>query len=143
MITIEISDQLLIRTVLPSDWEDLLRLGGEKVDLTFPLNPSNFLLVLEQENQLVGFIWFSEKETTHEIRYLEVASDHQGQGLGTLLLAVAKEIASQNGKGLELISPERLLSYFNCNAFTDVAEIALAEEPSYHMIWPLFTDKKE
>ena len=139
MITFEISEQLLIRTVLPSDWEDLLRIGADRSGLRLPQSEADLLLVIEQENQLVGLLWLREVESAFEIQQIEIVEAYHGQGLGSLLLAMGKQVASQQGKSLILTSPERLLSFFALNDFEDIDE----SSDGYVMIWSASRDKKE
>ena len=139
MMTIEISEQLLIRTVLPSDWEDLLCVGADRSGLQLPQAEADLLLVTEQENQLVGLLWLREVETAFEIQQIEIVEAYRGQGLGSLLLAVGKQVANQQGKILTLTSPENLFSFFALNGFEDIDE----SSEGYIMIWSASRDKKE
>ncbi|CGE88951.1 GNAT family acetyltransferase [Streptococcus pneumoniae] len=69
--------------------------------------------------------------------FLVIESDHQRQGLGTLLLAALKEVAVElDYKGIRLESPDELLSYFEMNGFVDEeATLLYATSQGYSMIW--------
>ncbi|HGR5611304.1 TPA: GNAT family N-acetyltransferase [Streptococcus pneumoniae] len=72
-----------------------------------------------------------------KVHSLVIESDHQRQGLGTLLLAALKEVAVElDYKGIRLESPDELLSYFEMNGFVDEEETLLyATSQGYSMIW--------
>ena len=73
-----------------------------------------------------------------EIHSLIIDADHQRQGLGTLLLAVLKEVAvEQDYKAIRLKSPDELLSYFEMNGFIDEEEIdsLYTASQGFSMIW--------
>uniref|UniRef100_UPI003211C387 GNAT family N-acetyltransferase n=1 Tax=uncultured Streptococcus sp. TaxID=83427 RepID=UPI003211C387 len=67
---------------------------------------------------------------------LVIESDHQRQGLGTLLLAALKEVAVElDYKGIRLESPDELLSYFEMNGFIDEETSLYETSQGYSMIW--------
>ena len=135
----EINENMLIRNVLPSDWEDIMRIE-RKIVITagdFERLQSTFWVV-EMDNQLVAYLVAELVEDFLFIKHLVVASHVRGQGLGTLFLAFMKEICQQNKQtGLRLISPYQLLSYFSMNGFVDENEFIDEKSDilSYEMTW--------
>ncbi|EGP68080.1 GNAT family N-acetyltransferase [Streptococcus mitis] len=93
-------------------------------------------LLARDENQLLGYILGSPQSDNSQclkIHSLVIESDHQRQGLGTLLLAALKEVAVElDYKGIRLKSPDELLSYFEMNGFID-EETATSQ--GFSMIW--------
>lgn len=98
-------------------------------------------LLARDENQLLGYILggpYPHNPQCLEIHSLVIKADHQRQGLGTLLLAVLKEVAVElEYKGIRLKSPDELLSYFEMNGFVDVEETdsLYAASQGFSMIW--------
>ena len=98
-------------------------------------------LLARDENQLLGYVLggpYPHNPKCLEIHSLVIEADHQRQGLGTLLLAVLKEVAvEQDYKAIRLKSPDELLSYFEMNGFIDEEEAAslYAASQGFSMIW--------
>ena len=98
-------------------------------------------LLARDENQLLGYVLggpYPHNPKCLEIRSLVIDTDHQRQGLGTLLLAALKEVAvEQDYKGIRLKSPDELLSYFEMNGFIDEEETdsLYAASQGFSMIW--------
>ncbi len=98
-------------------------------------------LLARDENQLLGYILSSPQSDNPQclkVLSLVIESDHQRQGLGTLLLAALKEVAVElEYKGIRLESPDELLSYFEMNGFIDEEEVAslYAASQGFSMIW--------
>ena len=98
-------------------------------------------LLARDENQLLGYV-LSGPQTHNpqclEIHSLVIDTDHQRQGLGTLLLAALKDAAVElEYRGIRLNSPDELLSYFEMNGFVDVEETdsLYAASQGFSMIW--------
>lgn len=98
-------------------------------------------LLARDENQLLGYILSSPQSDNPQslkVLSLVIESDHQRQGLGTLLLAALKEVAVElEYKGIRLESPDELLSYFEKNGFIDEEETdsLYAASQGFSMIW--------
>ena len=96
-------------------------------------------LLARDENQLLGYILGSPQSDNSQclkIHSLVIESDHQRQGLGTLLLAALKEVAVElDYKGIRLKSPDELLSYFEMNGFIDEETSLYETSQSFSMIW--------
>ena len=98
-------------------------------------------LLARDENQLLGYVLsgpYPHNPKCLEIHSLVIESDHQRQGLGTLLLAALKEVTvEQDYKAICLKSPDELLSYFEMNGFIDEEEVTSLYEASqgFSMIW--------
>ena len=96
-------------------------------------------LLARDENQLLGYILSSpqsDKPQCLKVLSLVIESDHQRQGLGTLLLAALKEVAVElEYKAIRLKSPDELLSYFEMNGFIDEETSLYAAGQGYSMIW--------
>ena len=98
-------------------------------------------LLARDENQLLGYILSSPQSDNPqclEIYSLVIDTDHQRQGLGTLLLAALKDAAVElEYRGIRLNSPDELLSYFEMNGFVDVEETDSlgAASQGFSMIW--------
>ncbi len=98
-------------------------------------------LLARDENQLLGYVLgdpYPHNPKCLEIRSLVIDTDHQRQGLGTLLLAALKEVAvEQDYKGIRLKSSDDLLSYFEMNGFIDVevTDSLYAASQGVSMIW--------
>lgn len=98
-------------------------------------------LLARDENQLLGYVLGCPQPHNPqclEIHSLVVETDHQRQGLGTLLLAALKEVAvEQDYKAIRLKSPDELLSYFEMNGFIDEEEATslYAASQGFSMIW--------
>ena len=98
-------------------------------------------LLARDENQLLGYV-LSGPQTHNpqclEIHSLVIDTDHQRQGLGTLLLAALKDAAVElDYKAIRLNSPDELLSYFEMNGFIDVEETdsLYSASQDFSMIW--------
>ena len=96
-------------------------------------------LLARDENQILGYILGSPQQhhpQCLEIHSLVIESDHQRQGLGTLLLAALKEVVVElDYKAIRLKSPDELLSYFEMNGFIDEETSLYAAGQGYSMIW--------
>ncbi len=96
-------------------------------------------LLARDENQLLGYILSSPQSDNAqclEIHSLVIDTDHQRQGLGTLLLAALKEVAVElEYKGIRLESPDELLSYFEMNGFIDEETSLYETSQGFSMIW--------
>ena len=98
-------------------------------------------LLARDENQLLGYIISSSQSRDPqclEIHSLVIDTDHQRQGLGTLLLAALKEVAVElDYKGIRLKTPDELISYFEMNGFIDEEETDSLYTTSqvFSMIW--------
>ena len=96
-------------------------------------------LLARDENQLLGYILSSpqsDKPQCLKVHSLVIDSDHQRQGLGTLLLAALKEVAVElDYKGIRLKSPDELLSYFEMNGFIDEETSLYETSQGFSMIW--------
>ena len=105
-------------------------------------------LLARDENQLLGYILSrpqSDNPQCLEIHSLVIYTDHQRQGLGTLLLAALKEVAVElEYKGIRLESPDELLSYFEMNGFIDEETSLYETSQGYSMIWfnPFYLEAK-
>ena len=96
-------------------------------------------LLARDENQLLGYV-LSGPQTHNpqclEIHSLVIDTDHQRQGLGTLLLAALKDVAVKlDYKSIRLKSPDELLSYFEMNGFIDEETSLYATNQGFSMIW--------
>ena len=96
-------------------------------------------LLARDENQLLGYILSSPQSDNPQclkVLSLVIDTDHQRQGLGTLLLAALKDVAVELGyKGIRLESPSELLSYFEMNGFIDEETSLYATSQGFSMIW--------
>ena len=96
-------------------------------------------LLARDENQLLGYVLggpYPHNPKCLEIHSLVIDTDHQRQGLGTLLLAALKDVAVELGyKGIRLESPSELLSYFEMNGFIDEETSLYATSQGFSMIW--------
>ena len=98
-------------------------------------------LLARDENQLLGYVLggpYPHNPKCLEIHSLVIDTDHQRQGLGTLLLAALKDAAVElEYRGIRLNSPDELLSYFEMNGFVDVEETdsLCAASQGFSMIW--------
>ena len=98
-------------------------------------------LLARDENQLLGYVLgdpYPHNPKCLEIRSLVIDTDHQRQGLGTLLLAALKDVAVElDYKAIRLKSPDKLLSYFEMNGFIDEEETdsLYAASQGFSMIW--------
>ena len=98
-------------------------------------------LLARDENQLLGYVLGGPQPHNPqclEIHSLVIDTDHQRQGLGTLLLAALKDVAvKQDYKAIRLKSPDELLSYFEMNGFIDEEETdsLYAASQGFSMIW--------
>ena len=96
-------------------------------------------LLARDENQLLGYILSSpqlDNPQCLKVHSLVIDTDHQRQGLGTLLLAALKDAAVElDYKGIRLESPSGLLSYFEMNGFIDEETSLYATSQGFSMIW--------
>lgn len=122
------------------------------------LQISDSFLVAEMNGQLVGYITAharKDKYLTDDlfmgavpnqvqggyliISALSVAKSHQGQGIGTTLLAAMKDLAlAQNRQGLSLTCHDYLIGYYAMNGFVDEGESTtshLAGSQWFNMVW--------
>lgn len=138
-----------IRFASPSDVEEVVLIENtnfskeeqltESVLAMYLTSLSETCLVMEHDGEIAGYLLScpSESDTvTDDIFYLaegsistgqhlaiaslSVAPNYQGQGVGTLLLAVLKEVAAQgNYQGIALTCKESLIQYYQFNQFED------------------------
>lgn len=105
-------------------------------------------LLARDENQLLGYVLGSTQSNNPQclkVDSLVIESDHQRQGLGTLLLAALKEVAVElDYKGIRLESPDELLSYFEMNGFIDEETSLYETSQGFSMIWfnPFYLEAK-
>ena len=98
-------------------------------------------LLARDGNQLLGYVLggpYPHNPKCLEIHSLVIDTDHQRQGLGTLLLAALKDVAVElEYRGIRLNSPDDLLSYFEMNGFIDVevTDSLYAASQGVSMIW--------
>ena len=96
-------------------------------------------LLARDENQLLGYVLggpYPHNPKCLQIHSLVIDTDHQRQGLGTLLLAASKDVAVElDYKGIRLESPSELLSYFEMNGFIDEETSLYATSQCFSMIW--------
>ena len=96
-------------------------------------------LLARDGNQLLGYVLggpYPHNPKCLEIHSLVIDTDHQRQGLGTLLLAALKDVAVElDYKGIRLESPSELLSYFEMNGFIDEETSLYATSQGFSMIW--------
>ena len=98
-------------------------------------------LLARDENQILGYVLggpYPHNPQCQEIHSLVIDTDHQRQGLGTLLLAALKDAAVElEYRGIRLNSPDDLLSYFEMNGFIDVevTDSLYAASQGVSMIW--------
>lgn len=131
---------------------------ADKVLETYLSDYSQTCLVMEDEGAVIGYllslatpshrvtdsIFFVEKGSqigsgTHlAIASLVVSSAYKGQGIGTLLLASLKEVATVEGyKGISLTCKESLVSYYEQSGFEDcgVSASQFGGRTWYDMYW--------
>lgn len=112
---------------------------SDQVLARFVSHLSQTCLVMENEGELTGFILASPWNSTvvkDDLFFLEadqlltgnhlaiaslsVAPNSQGQGVGKLLLAALKEVASQGHfQGIALTCKENLIKYYQLNQFEE------------------------
>ena len=96
-------------------------------------------LLARDENQILGYVLggpYPHNPKCLEIHSLVIDTDHQRQGLGTLLLAALKDVAVElDYKAIRLESPSELLSYFEMNGFIDEETSLYATSQGFSMIW--------
>ena len=98
-------------------------------------------LLARDENQLLGYILSGPQPDNPQclkVHSLVIESDHQRQGLGTLLLAALKQVTVElNHQGILLQSPDELLSYFEMNGFVEeeVTESHYGSGSEWYLIW--------
>lgn len=167
--------QVTIREATSEDWETIVAIeeanfsteatGAETIQKWIEQVPTNFLIA-ELNKKIAGYIVGSavfsrrlESDTPNNsskqqldsdfmtIQRLSVHPEFKGQGLGTLLLAACKEIAVvQNEKGLQLVCPDDLISYYEMNAFVNegISERVDSHAILYEFVWenPYFKEEK-
>ena len=105
------------------------------------MKSADTFLLARDENQLLGYVLggpYPHNPKCLEIHSLVIDTDHQRQGLGTLLLAALKDVAVElDYKAIRLKSPGELLSYFEMNGFIDEEETDsfYAASQGFSMIW--------
>ena len=133
----DLEEVLAIEEANPSSEETL---SHQSLEESIRKTADTFL-VAGDENQLLGYVLggpYPHNLQCLEIHSLIIDADHQRQGLGTLLLAVLKEVAvEQDYKAIRLKSPDELLSYFEMNGFIDEEEIdsLYTASQGFSMIW--------
>lgn len=129
------SDLAEIEAIQTSSYPAEKHLTSHILEESIRKSADTFLLARD-ENQLLGYILGSPQSDNSQclkIHSLVIESDHQRQGLGTLLLAALKEVAVElDYKAIRLKSPDELLSYFEMNGFID-EETATSQ--GFSMIW--------
>lgn len=105
---------------------------------------AGYLLALPTSQQTVTDDLFERSDSIPNptpylaIVSLSVAEEYKGQGIGTLLLAAIKEIASQEKyEGISLTCKDYLLSYYGMYQFEDlgVSESTFGGAVWYDMYW--------
>ena len=140
---------ITIRQVTLSDLDEILAIedanpssdeafSRQSLEESIRKTADTFLLARD-ENQILGYVLggpYPHNPQCLEIHSLVIESDHQRQGLGTLLLAALKEVAVElDYKGIRLESPSELLSYFEMNGFIDEETSLYATSQGFSMIW--------
>lgn len=132
------SDLAEIEAIQTSSYPAEKHLTSHILEESIRKSADTFLLARD-ENQLLGYILGSPQSDNSQclkIHSLVIESDHQRQGLGTLLLAALKEVAVElDYKGIRLESPDELLSYFEMNGFIDEETSLYETSQSFSMIW--------
>ena len=142
---------ITIRQATLSDLEEMLAIEEANPSLEEALSRQSLeesirktagtFLVAGDENQLLGYVLgapYPHNPKCLEIHSLVIDTDHQRQGLGTLLLAALKDVAVKlDYKAIRLKSPDELLSYFEMNGFIDEEETdsLYAASQGFSMIW--------
>ena len=132
------SDLVEIEALQASSFSADKQLTSHILEESIRKSADTFLLARD-ENQLLGYILSSPQSDNPQslkVLSLVIESDHQRQGLGTLLLAALKEVAVElEYKGIRLESPDELLSYFEMNGFIDEETSLYATSQDFSMIW--------
>ena len=140
IIQASISDLDEIEALQASSFPAEKQLTSHILEESIRKSADTFLLARD-ENQLLGYVLGSphpHNPKCLEIHSLVIDTDHQRQGLGTLLLAALKDAAVElEYRGIRLNSPDDLLSYFEMNGFVDVEETdsLYAASQGFSMIW--------
>ncbi|NQJ68304.1 GNAT family N-acetyltransferase [Streptococcus suis] len=156
-----------IRFAQPVDLEEISRLEqanfskeeqiSEDVLKTYVNVFKGTSLVMEEGDEVVGVvlacpsilptvtddIFFVKNECQTEADYLAIASlsvaeAYKGQGIGTLLLAALKEVATYQGrKGIALTCKEYLVNYYEANQFEDMghSQSQFGNQTWVDMLW--------
>ncbi|HFI0119629.1 TPA: GNAT family N-acetyltransferase [Streptococcus suis] len=156
-----------IRFAQPMDLEGIIRLEqanfskeeqiSEDVLRTYVYEFKETSLVMEESDEVVGFllacpsilplvtddIFFVNKGDKTEGDYLAIASlsvaeSYKGQGIGTLLLAALKEVATYQGKkGIALTCKDYLVNYYEANQFEDMgpSQSQFGNQTWIDMLW--------
>ena len=144
---IDVNETIRIRNVLPSDWEDLVRIEEENFSPEEAASPetlrlriehqSDTFFVLEAEGQVRAYLsacviaydrWndrvFEEVASNPAqggfaaVMSLSVDRSTQGQGFGSLLLAVLKQVVQDQARsGILLTCHDELVDYYRMNGF--------------------------
>ena len=134
------SDLVEIEALQTSSFPAEKQLTSHILEESIRKSADTFLLARD-ENQLLGYVLggpYPHNPQCLEVHSLVIDTDHQRQGLGTLLLAALKEVAvEQNYKGIRLKSSDELFSYFEMNGFIDEEETdsLYAASQGFSMIW--------
>ena len=134
------SDLVEIEALQASSFSADKQLTSHILEESIRKSADTFLLARD-ENQLLGYVLggpYPHNPKCLEIHSLVIDTDHQRQGLGTLLLAALKEVAvEQDYKGIRLKSSDELFSYFEMNGFIDEEETdaLYADSQGFSMIW--------
>lgn len=100
-------------------------------------------LLARDENQLLGYILSSPQSDNPQylkVHSLVIESDHQRQGLGTLLLAALKEVALEDERdGINLTCHDYLIAYYEKHGFVNEgqSQSTFAGETWYDMVWEM------
>ena len=150
------SDLDQIYLIIEKNADSCRNISKEMIEERIRNHAGTFLLA-SLEEQVIGFIIgadlteTSSKDSAFDIDYIHSISkvpiiilslvihpDYRGQGFGTLLLAALKESSRLTNKtGLYLPCTDKMLSYFEMNAFIEhgFAESENSSDPYFHMHW--------
>ena len=164
-----LTDKIHIRSVLSSDWEDLVRLEREIAESdqdqdTVLIEKRNTLLLektllVEEEGDILAYLIAQEllekarptpfdqvplePGTYLAVVSLKVRPAYRKQGYGSLLLASLKQVVLENKMaGILLACPEDCLDYFRMNGFVfeEVLSTGSPAQDSYIMKWKVEHD---
>ena len=86
---------------------ELLKNNIEKIDNTFidnnmiineiENNPFAKILILEEENNIIGYLYYSDIYDRIEINQFEIKEEYRNQGIGTKMIRYARQISKKDG----------------------------------------------
>ena len=127
--------------LMVSLWEWFTPEAGEEVRAEDARLPG--LLALNEDEQVVGFVLWEQRVDECEVKWIAVAREHHGQGIGKMLMAAVADRARETGASrlrVATVAPTvQYEPYARTRAFYEACGFELERTQAHG--WPDGTDR--